>query len=328
MLLLQTIKAMSQSKTSSKSKSRKSQTTYITERHYILDGEAIVLRTKQSKDVWQFRMRVHGEGAYYRESLRTKHLGTAIARAKNKWADITAMVNAGKKVFSITVSEMVQIYLNHRQRHVELGLLSQGRHYIISCHLKHLSRLLGAGARVNDLDRCSLQDYAFIRRSEKSGIKNATINNEQATINACFKYYYDEGLIHIKKFKFDVLPVEDSVERRSRATFTPEQFQSLKDVMREYVLERNISPEVELLRQMVRLFILVSAKTMMRFGELRQLQWRSVSDSFTRTDINGVQHSLVKVTVLADTSKVRKTRNVVTKAGALFDEVRSVTEHS
>ena len=78
---------------------------------------------------------------------------------------------------------------------------------------------------------------------------------------------------------------------------------------------------------MVRLFILVSAETMMRFGELRQLQWRSVSDSFTRSDSNGVQHSLVKITVLADTSNVRKARTVFAKAGSLFDEIRSVTEH-
>ncbi len=88
-------------------KSRKSNPTYITERHDILDSEALVLRTKQSKDVWQFRMHIRGEGAYYRESLRTKHLQTATARAKNKWADITSMVNASKKVFSITVAEMI-----------------------------------------------------------------------------------------------------------------------------------------------------------------------------------------------------------------------------
>ena len=67
---------------------------------------------------------------------------------------------------------------------------------------------------------------------------------------------------------------------------------------------------------------------MIRFGELRQFQWRSVSDSFTRTDTNGVQHSLVKITVLAETSKVRKTRCVISKAGALFNEIRYVTEHS
>lgn len=66
----------------------------------------------------------------------------------------------------------------------------------------------------------------------------------------------------------------------------------------------------------------------MRFGELRQLQWRSVSNSFTRSDSNGVQHSLVKITVLADTSTVRKTRNVIAKVGTLFDEIRSVTKHS
>lgn len=165
-------------------------------------------------------MRVRDEGAYYRESLRTRHLGTPIAREKNKWADITAMVNSGKKVFSTTVAEIVQIYLDHR--HVELGLLSAGRHYIISCHLKHLSRLLGAGTRVNDVDRRSLQDYAFTRLSEKAGIKNATINNEQTTINACFGYCYDEGLVNIQKLKFDLLPTKGPVDRRAIATFTPE----------------------------------------------------------------------------------------------------------
>ncbi len=142
--------------------------------------------------------------------------------------------------------------------------------------------MLGASTRLTDLDRHSLQDYAFTRRNEKAGIKNATINNEQASINACFRYCYDEGLTNIPKLKFDVLPVENSFDRRARATFTPEQFQKLKGVMNEYLLERNITPEVQLLRQMVRLFILLSAETMMRFGELRQLQWLSVSDSFTR----------------------------------------------
>lgn len=32
--------------------------------------------------------------------------------------------------------------------------------------------------------------------------------------------------------------------------------------------------------------------------------------------------------MLADTSRVRKTRNVIAKAGTLFNEIRSVTEHS
>lgn len=50
-------------------------------------------------------------------------------------------------------------------------------YYIVSCHLKHITRLLGSGTRVNELDRSSLQDEAFVRRSEKADIKNATINN-------------------------------------------------------------------------------------------------------------------------------------------------------
>lgn len=56
---------------------------YITERYDILDGEVNVLRTKQSKSIWPIRMHVRGEGACYGESLHTKHLQTAIARAKN-----------------------------------------------------------------------------------------------------------------------------------------------------------------------------------------------------------------------------------------------------
>ncbi len=154
--------------------------------------------------------------------------------------------------------------------------------------------MLGASTRVTNLDRRSLQDYAFARCSEKTGIKNATINNEQATINACLRYSYDEGLTNIQQLKFDVLPVEDQLDRRQRATFTPEQFAKLKDVMQRYVLEQNISHEVRLLRQMVRHYILVSAETMMRFGELRQIQWRSVGEPFVKEDSRGNAHKLIK----------------------------------
>lgn len=149
-------------------KSRKSNPTGIIERHDIPDGEAIVLRTKQSKDVWLFCIHIRGEGSYYRESLRTNKLQSFIACAKNKWADITSMVNSGKKMCSIIVVDIVELCLEHRQRHLEFGLLSKGRHYLISRHLKHLNLLLCAGNRFNNVDRRSLQDYTFIRCSEKS----------------------------------------------------------------------------------------------------------------------------------------------------------------
>lgn len=67
-------------------------------------------------------------------------------------ADITGMVNADKKVFSIIPAEMVQVYLGHRQQQVKLGLLSKGRRYVIICHLKYLTRLLGVRIRVDDMD--------------------------------------------------------------------------------------------------------------------------------------------------------------------------------
>ena len=56
----------------------KANSPFLTEQHEIFGGKALVVRTKQSGDVYQLRMWVEAEHKYYRQSLHTKHLDTAI----------------------------------------------------------------------------------------------------------------------------------------------------------------------------------------------------------------------------------------------------------
>jgi len=294
------------------------QTNFITEKHFILDGEAVVLKTKQSRQIWQFRMYVNSENAYYRQSLRTTHIQTAIAKAKAKWAEITHLVNTNKKVFSPTIAEIIEIYLKERERHVKLGLITAGRLTTIKAYLKHLDTYLGSKTKISDIHRRSLQDYALLRRKQKNGIKNATINNEQATINACFRFCFDEGLIDIQKLKFEPLAVKDNIHTVQRATFTLAQFTQLQSILNTYTTQANIDPAEAFVRLLIQQFILISADTMMRFGELRQLKWGDVRDIYTQLDSNNNEVTLVKLSIRAETSKVRKSRQIVVRGGEHF----------
>ena len=96
-----------------------SSTSFITERHDVLGGKAFVVRTKQSGDMYQFHMRVSEERKYYRQSLRTKHLQTAIAKAEDKYVELSHKVNTGVRIFSPTVEEVVDAYLDHRELDVQ-----------------------------------------------------------------------------------------------------------------------------------------------------------------------------------------------------------------
>ena len=51
---------------------------FLTYQHPIYSGNAEVVRTRQSGGYWQFRMWIGEERKYFRKTLKTTHLDTAI----------------------------------------------------------------------------------------------------------------------------------------------------------------------------------------------------------------------------------------------------------
>lgn len=76
-------------------------------------------------EYWHFRMWLDGEGKYARESLKTKVLETAKKRAEERYIQLRADQMVGKRYFSITAEDGVKLYLESKQKEVELKTITK-----------------------------------------------------------------------------------------------------------------------------------------------------------------------------------------------------------
>ena len=280
----------------------------------VIGGRAKVIRTRQSGEVWQLRMWVSGEGKYLRESLKTTDLETAISRAETRYLQIYSDIKTGRKIFGITLGELVKAYISKRQEDVIAGLITKERVGTIHAHLKHLLSYKGANTKVGHLDRNSMFDYVVQRRREQNDVKDITIKNEQSTINAMMKFGYREGLSHIDSFEFQQFRKNE--ERRN--TFELQEYDELIRFMRKWIAGKDINEIVLKERLMIRDMILCAANTMLRVGELWALKWGDILGYETHNEESGKKLLLVRIRVRAETSKVRKSRDITVRGGEYF----------
>ncbi len=280
----------------------------------IMGGRAKVIRTRQSGEVWQLRMWVSGEGKYLRESLKTTDLETAVSRAETRYLQIYSDIKTGRKIFGITLGELVKAYISKRQEDVIAGLITKERVGTIHAHLKHLLLYKGANTKVGHLDRNSMFDYVVQRRREQNDVKDITIKNEQSTINAMMKFGHREGLSHIDSFEFQQFRKNE--ERRN--TFELQEYDELIRFMRKWSVEKNINEIVLKERLMIRDMVLCAANTMLRVGELWALKWGDILGYETHNEESGKKLLLVRIRVRAETSKVRKSRDITVRGGEYF----------
>jgi integrase len=310
-------------------------TTFIKESHKISD-EAFVVKTTHSGKYYHLRMRVKSEGKYFRKSLKTTHLDTALERAKLEVAKVIVNVEQGRKVFASPIYSAVEEYLTHRATEIrqaqETHGITSGRWSTLKSHLKHFSAYtqaegrLGNSAvtRLDSLDENSLLGYAKYRRSHPFYAKEITIRNEQATINAFCKWAYKKGLHNTESFDFVKISMRrtDKDEIR-RATYTDAEYKRLHLALRSYTAKNKLIDAEELFeRQLVRHFVLISANTMMRFGELYQLKWGNVK---TLT-VEGKR--LARISVKGETSKVGQSREITVRGGEYFDRLKELGKHT
>jgi hypothetical protein len=99
-----------------KSQTKNASTTH---KHDVLGGKCIILRTAASGDVWQFRMCIAEEKKYIRKTLGTRDFKTAIERAETLYLQLYSDVASGKKLFGISLGELVDEYLKWRREDVK-----------------------------------------------------------------------------------------------------------------------------------------------------------------------------------------------------------------
>ncbi len=287
--------------------------------------EAVVYKRGE---YWQMRMWLGKEKKYARFSLRTRNRDTAIDKAKKYYHELMAQQLAGKTYFSKTTKQGVEEYLKQRALDVEAELIVKGRYGTIKTHLEHWLDFIGRDAKLKELERTDCENYLHSRTKTKKkiNVSQTTVANEQSTINAMLSWLYRRNETYIEAFDFKPLKrIDRGDEALRRSTFTDEEVIVIKQELEKYIREAkgNVDEEGNMSKIINGYYLLISSITGLRRGEQLQLKWSDIKwlEKNVKGQAEDDTYSLVKITVRAETTKVRKTRHFVVKDWEYFDEL-------
>ena len=287
--------------------------------------EAVVYKRGE---YWQMRMWLGKEKKYARFSLRTRNRDTAIDKAKKYYHELMAQQLAGKTYFSKTTKQGVEEYLKQRALDVEAELIVKGRYGTIKTHLEHWLDFIGRDTKLKELERTDCENYLHSRTKTKKkiNVSQTTVANEQSTINAMLSWLYRRNETYIEAFDFKPLKrIDRGDEALRRSTFTDEEVIVIKQELEKYITEAksNVDEEGNMSKVINGYYLLISIITGLRRGEQLQLKWSDIKwlEKNVKGQAEDDTYSLVKITVRAETTKVRKTRHFVIKDWEYFDEL-------
>lgn len=280
-------------------------------------------------DYWQFRLWLRKESKYVRRSLGTRNRTTAIEKGKELYLELFANIKQGKTYFSIDAKRAVELYLAHRRKDVEAGLIVPGRLSTINSHLKNWLDFIGRDTKLKEMERTDCEGYFHfrVRGAGRTAARQVTVQNEQSTINAMMEWLFKRGEARIDGFDFRKLQrIDTRDDAIRRSTFYDEEIAAIHEAIDSYCdRERNALEEREwLMRCVAGQFFRMAAMSGLRVGELMHLTWHDVwwrghwSKKLERTIM------LVSVMVRASTSKVRKSRELYFKDDGYLRDWRDI----
>ena len=294
-----------------------------TDAEWLLGDRGEIYRMPRSGAVYQCRIWVPDERKYLRRSLKTTDYETAKQRGEKLILQTLSDVHSGKKLFGISLGELVDLFLEWRWRDVEIGVITEGRFTTIQSQCRALLRTTPRKTKIAELDANSFFDWRQMRTKDNPSISVITIRNETATIGQIFDFAYRNGYSHIPKVFFRPIKISrDEIGKRD--IFSIEEYEQMVKFLRSYTSKKECPDnEQRLERQKVRDYILTLSNTLMRTGELRQLRWGDVLGYEDRLDTSGRKVCLVKIRIRKETTKVRNTRVIVVRGGEYLQRLRT-----
>ena len=297
----------------------------FTPEEIVIYDEAVVYKRGE---YWQMRMWLTKEKKYARFSLRTRSRDTAIDKAKQHYHQLMAQQLSGKTYFSKTAKQGVEEYLKQRAKDVEAELIVKGRYGTIKTHLEHWLNYIGRDTKLKEMERTDCENYLHSRTKTKKNISvsQTTVANEQSTINAMMAWLHKRNETYIDSFDFKPLKrIDRGDEALRRSTFTDDEIVAIIKQLQQSIADakKAIDEDANLTKAVTAYYLLLSIFTGLRRGEQLQLRWCDIE--WMEKNVAGQAaddtYSLVKITVRAETTKVRKTRRFVVKDWDYFDEL-------
>ena len=300
---------------------------------WLLGERGEIYRMPRSGRVFQCRVWLSSERKYLRRSLKTTDLETARVRGEKLILETYSDIASGKKLFGITLGELVGEYLKWRQQDVGLegGTgITEGRLGTIKSQCRALLRTKSEKLKVSELDKNSFFDWGQMRRQDNPTIRPVTIRNETATIGQIFSFAYREGYSHFPKMIFREIKIpKGDVGKRDIFDREKGEYDRLTSFLRRYVSKKECpDPEERLERNKIRDYIYTLSNTCMRTGELRQMTWNDVLGYQEVVDETGKIVCLVKLRIRKETTKVRNERTIVVRGGEYIKRLRSYSPYT
>ena len=276
-------------------------------------------------DYYQMRMWLQNEKKYARFSLKTRNRSTAIDKAKKYYHELMSQQIAGKRYFSLTAKQGVQMYVEARAKDVESGDIVKGRLGTIKTHLEHWLDFIGRDTKLKELERTDCEDYYLERTKTKRKlqISRTTVMNEQSTINAMISWLRKRNEVYIDAFDFKKLKKEDKgLAENRRQTFTQAEARDIHLFLESYVRDamKDLTNKNNVYKALAGCYFGVALNTGLRRGEQRQLCWSDVTNlhlggplNISRAGSKGGAYDAVKIVVRGVTSKVKETRTIIVK---------------
>lgn len=297
----------------------------FSEDEVVIFDDAIVYKRG---DYWQFRLWLRKESKYVRRSLSTRNRTTAIEKGKELYLELFAAIKQGKTYFSIDAKKAVELYVAHRRKDVEAGLIVPGRLSTINSHLKNWLDFIGRDTKLKEMERTDCEGYFHFRvkGAGRTAARQVTVQNEQSSINAMMDWLFKRGEARIDGFDFTKLPrIDTRDDAVRRATFYDHEVDDFKQAVSRYCDrdKQGLDEREWLMRSLAGHFFMLLAFSGMRPGELRQLRWgdlvwRGVNTK--RYNADGV----VEIGVRAETTKVRKSRRFYCRDQGYFRAWRNI----
>lgn len=279
-------------------------------------------------DYWQMRMWLTKEKKYARFSLRTRNKDTAIDKAKKRYLELIAQEMAGKTYFSKTAKQGVEEYLEQRQKDVETAQIVKGRYITIKTHLEHWLNYIGRDTKLKELERTDCENYLHSRTQTNNKLKvsESTVAIEQSTINAMMRWLHKHNEVYIDGFDFkSIKRIDKGDEALRRSTFTDDEIVAIIKQLQQSIADakKAIDEDANLTKAVTAYYLLLSIFTGLRRGEQLQLRWCDIewTENIVEGQAEDATVSLVKITVRAETTKVRNTRRFMVQDCDYFDQL-------
>ena len=225
------------------------------------------------------------------------------------------LMTTGRKIFSLTTSELVELYLQHQQRRVDDGHITQGRYGTIKTQTKQFLSFVGENTSIAGIEDKKYRQYYRFRKDHSPSVQNVTLINERATIGSIYKFGIEEGYVagnQVPRWE------EMAKTTRKREHLPVSAYRCLYKYLNKW--NKSVKDEKDIYeRKLVRDFIYILANTGLRLGEARQLKWNMVSVVKGKN-----KYPNVKIIVPAEISKVKHKgdRTAIGLRGDIFDRIK------